>query len=509
MRCIHNVSLIGAAWSLFISGCNLFQGGDCHPSNHCIFSSSSDSDGAETDTLTDASVPPGTSDRRHIIVMIGDGMQTADEVAASRYLYGTDYGLSFHSFPVMTYKTTWDVNVYNIHAAAVGKPEYSPISFEWTVGYDPAQGGFDPYPIRPDDDVSIAYFSAGNWPHPDSASTATAMSTGEKTYSSAIGWSIDGTALTNAPELLRDRYHMSIGLISTVPISHATPAAFFAHNPSRINGQDIAEEILMAIQPEVVIGGGWNDPNYIREVDLDRALSSNQWIAAVPEPGISGDDALLAASIRAKQENKRLLGLYECGTQGNFPAPIPSDTPGNPQIDTSALGRPGLQTASIAALEVLSADPDGFFLMIEQGHIDWANHNVKFDPMIGGVFELDQAVRAVTQFVDRPDDEIDWSNTTLIVTADHANGFLRFVQPLGKGDLPRMVIDNSSGVDVVTYPDGEIFYGAPGSHTSELVTVYVKGFAAAAVQDYEDIYPGGRIIDDTSIFRLTLDASER
>ncbi len=339
------------------------------------------------------------------------------------------------------------------------------------------------------------------------------MSTGEKTYSSAIGWSIDDEPMTLAPELLRERYQMSIGLISTVPISHATPAAFFAHNPSRGNAPDIAEEILMDVRPEVVIGGGWNDPGYIRDVDLDRALATDEWVAALPQAEsdidvASADNALLAASIRANQKGKRLLALYASGSGGSLAAPVPVDNPGAPQIDTSQLERPTLPTASIAALEVLSRDPEGFFLLIEQGHIDWANHQSRFDPMIGTVWELDEAVKAVIEFVDRPGDDLDWSNTTLIVTADHANGFMRFNTTMGKGDLPRMIIDAAvSGLP--TYPDGEISYRASGSHTLEMTDVYVRGRAAAKVRDYKDIYPGSRIIDNTSIFRLILDAAAR
>src|SRR5687767_15093503 len=64
--------------------------------------------------------------RRNVIIVIGDGMQLAHEVATSRYLYGTDDGLSFHSLPTRLFKTTWDVNVYNSRASSLGVAKYTP-----------------------------------------------------------------------------------------------------------------------------------------------------------------------------------------------------------------------------------------------------------------------------------------------------------------------------------------------------------------------------------------------
>lgn len=171
------------------------------------------------------------------------------------------------------------------------------------------------------------------------------------------------------------------------------------------------------------------------------------------------------------------------------------------------VGSTTVTNSSVAALEVLSRDPDGFFLVIEQGHIDWANHDENFSKVVGGVWELDQAVQAVTAFIDRPNDDIDWSNTTLLVTADHANGYMRFANRLGMGELPEQAVDLDSGGTV--YPNGEITFSTGGIHTSELVSVYAKGFAAAKLHEYENLYPGTRILDDTSIYRLTLDAAQR
>lgn len=441
--------------------------------------------------------------RRHIILMIGDGMQTAHEVAASRYLYDTDFALAFHAFPDKGYKTTWDLNTYSQRAAEVGAPAYSPEFFEPKIGYDPERGGGAPYPVLEDNDARRSYFSSGGiWPHPDSAATATAMSTGIKTYSAAIAWRPDGGengALETSPQLLRRYYGMSVGFVTTVPFSHATPAAFFAHSRGRGSVRPIAKEMLTSTRPDVLIGGGFESGYYDAE-DLEQAVASNEYVYAHLDEGVDGNDSVLAAAVRANQEGKRLLAIYGGGDDSSFPSPVPVDNPGNPKVERREVGSPTLANASVAALEVLSRDPDGFFLLIEQGDIDWANHNNDFSRMIGCVSDLDSAVRSVVAFVDRSNDSVDWSNTTLIVTADHANSYMRFVKPLHKGDLPAQSGSN--------YPDGEITYGTTG-HTSELVSVYAKGFAAAKIHDYQNVYPDYQILDDTSIYRVTLDAARR
>jgi DNA-binding beta-propeller fold protein YncE len=93
----------------------------------------------------------------------------------------------------------------------------------------------------------------------DSASAATAIATGFKTDDGNLAWlpgDPPGGALETIAESLRDDLGYSIGVVSTVPFSHATPAGFVSHNVKRSNTWNIAHEILFDVQPEVVIGGG-------------------------------------------------------------------------------------------------------------------------------------------------------------------------------------------------------------------------------------------------------------
>ncbi len=443
--------------------------------------------------------------RRNVIIVIGDGMQLAHEVATSRYLYGKDDGLSFHQLPTRLFKTTWDVNVYNARASQRGVAPYSPNTFDPMVGYDINLGGEAPYPLLPDTAERRAYF-LNPLIYPDSASTATAMATGVKTDSSNISWftgdPVNG-ALATSPQTLRRRYGMSIGFVTTVPLSHATPSGWFAHNPERFAYWALGHEILTETRPDVVIGGGVQaGTSYLDSVDVEAIYADPSYLVVKREPGVDGGESVLAAAEKALGMGKRLFGAFG-GPDGNFESPVPVHAPGDPSVARGSIENPRFADAAVAALEVLSANPRGFFLLAEQGDVDWSNHSNDFPRMIGCVTDLHEGVQAILDFVDRPGDAVDWSNTTIVVTADHANSYLRLESELGAGEL--VVRDPVTGA----YPPGKISY-ATGSHTSEMVMVYAKGPGAAFLEESATVYPDHpTIIDDTALHAMTLEAARR
>jgi alkaline phosphatase len=469
---------------------------------------------------------------KHIILFVGDGMQLAHEIAASRYLYGTDYGLIFHDssmFPYKTYVSTWDVTTYNKYAGSLSKPVYNASSFDPVIGYDPDKGGKKPYPAAANGQNS--YFLtkiSGKEPGTDSASAATAWATGYKTDDGNIAWlsgdpdtggnrNSNGSLKTIA-ELVREKKGMAIGVVSTVPFSHATPAAHVSHNKNRnhyytgragFTGTGIADEIVTITKPDVVIGGGspvfdnptWStSKGYISRSAYNTLKTSTEYVFVERVAGSGGGTALLNASDTAIKGGKKLFGLFG-GSGGNFESPVPTNN-GSSIINTVTKENPTLIEATKAALKVLSANPNGFFAMIEQGDIDWANHANDFSRMIGTVWDLNEAVKAAIEFVDQPGDSIDWSNTLLIVTSDHGNSFLRFNKVLGKGMLPQQSGTCGTGGPACTYPNGEVSYGTR-EHTNELVTLYAKGSGSRLFKKYEGLwYPFTFIIDNTHIFNV-------
>lgn len=489
-----------------------------------LSSSCTDSD-TDTDTVP---VPTHTTYEgpRHVILMIGDGMGVNCEVGLSRYLTGEDKQLSFHSFPYANNVTTWDINTYNLHAFSRDQSLFDINSFNPIMGYDPELGGELPKIMTeeaqtyftqlklnwPDSPIS----SAAMLPVTDSAAAATALSTGIKTDQRNVAWlagdPLDGE-IPIITEVIKQHRDMGIGVVSTVPFSHATPAAFVAHATDRNNTNQLAKDILHSDLVDVAIGAGhptyYGDFTYISQEDLEYVQSAEQWQYVERVDGEDGTANLLSAADAAVASQKRLFGMF--GTK-SFKYPIPSDTPGSPSFERPSLEDPTLAGATQAALTVLKEKPDGFFLMVEGGAIDLANHQHDYHRMIGNMHDFHQAVNAAVAWVDNEGDDVTWDNTLLIVTSDHANGYIIFDSnhPLGAGDLPLVEFNDSSNR---IYPEETIKYGLKG-HTNELVSIYAKGGhifgqTAALFSPYERVqYPQLPIIDNTHVFKVMMDFFE-
>jgi len=427
----------------------------------------------------------------HIILLIGDGMNIEHEIATSRYLYGKDFELSFHKLPYKANVSTWDVTTYNHWAAALGMSPYSPDAIKPTLGYDPAKGGKKPYPLGPELSGAEDYLKAKAT---DSASAATAIGTGYKTDDGNIAWlpgDAEGGALKTIAEILREK-----------------------------KGYAIGSEILTVVRPEVVIGGGHPGTDgsptyrYISETDYTRFRSGayvDEYVFVEREVEIDGGLNVLAAAQQAVAEGKKLFGLFGMEGGGNFESLEPKDLPGTPLVTQATRENPTFAEAMLAALKVLSQDPDGFFLMAEQGDIDWANHSNDFQRMVGTSKDLHDGVQTVIDFVNQPGDGMDWSNTLLMITSDHSNSYMRNKMELGAGDLPDQVAGGScppgSYCGAFSYPDGEVTYGS-GGHTNELVRLYALGAGLMKFHKYEGKwYPGTRILDNTQLFHMVMEAA--
>jgi len=364
-------------------------------------------------------------------------MGRSSEIAASRYLYGEDEAMVWHSFPVRTWASTWDVNTYNAHAGTAAAMPWTQDSADPLLGYDPAIGGMEPW--KPGAVDAIYYYKGGAT---DSASAATAIATGMKTDSGNIAWvsgDLPDGELETIAELMRSRRGSAIGVVSTVPFNHATPASFVAHSTNRDSYATIADEIIAMTKPEVVIGGGHPDSTttYVSHTNLEELRGSDYWNLVELTPGQDGGAKLLDAAATLPT-GKGLFGLFGSLGDGAFEAPVPANTVEAPTFTRGTID-PSLATAVQAAATVLSRDKAGFFLMVELGDIDWANHRNDATRMIGTIASLDEAVQAAITFISREGDAFDWSNSLVIVTADHATGLPRFPSTafIAKGERPR------------------------------------------------------------------------
>jgi len=112
---------------------------------------------------------------------------------------------------------------------------------------------------------------------------------------------------------------------------------------------------------------------------------------------------------------------------------------------------PHLSQMAETALDILDSDPDGFFLMIEGGKIDWAGHDNNLADVIGETIEFAKSIREILNWAEQRND------TLLIVTADHETGGLKVLKNNGKGKLPEVSWSskNHTAIKVPVYAWGK------------------------------------------------------
>ena len=238
----------------------------------------------------------------------------------------------------------------------------------------------------------------------DSAASATAMATGQLTYNGRIAVDRDGVELETAVELARGA-GLATGVVTTSTLTHATPAAFTAHELSRNDVAAIAADQVREVAPEVMLGGG--------RAHFDEGLIDELTAAGY---AIAGSAAELEGIDTAR--TGRLFGAFSSGHL--------------PYVRARGDEIPDLPAMATTALEILERDPDGFFLMIEGARIDHASHANRLADALAETAELDQTVAAVLGWAAGLD------NVTIIVTADHETGGLDVVSHGELGELPEV-----------------------------------------------------------------------
>ena len=207
----------------------------------------------------------------------------------------------------------------------------------------------------------------------DSAAAATALAAGVKTRNGAIGMGPDGEPVETALELAQRR-GKATGLVATSAITHATPASFAAHVRSRTMEAKIAvQELEHGV--EVLLGGG--SEQFLPVLQGGRRLDGRDLLGEARELGyriVADRDALLALDATP------VLGLFH-------PEHMDFELDRPPE-------QPSLTEMTVKAIELLSANPDGFFLMIEGSRIDHAAHGKDAAGHLGDILEYDRAVAA-------------------------------------------------------------------------------------------------------------------
>ncbi|MBN2590229.1 MAG: alkaline phosphatase [Sedimentisphaerales bacterium] len=324
---------------------------------------------------------------KNVIFMIGDGMGPEQVRAASFYVTGEPNQLSFSSFPYSALCTTHSAN------AAIT----------------------------------------------DSAAAGTALATGQKVNNDVISMAIPGdkSDLETLLEYFKARGKMT-GLVTTTYITHATPAAFGAHETSRTNYDQIGDDYRLQTKPNVLIGAA---------AHVSKSEFENAGYTVV-----TGRADMLAIDPNA---TKYLAVQIDSPDSSNYMPyePYSGDLP-------------HLTEMTVTALDILDNEPNGFFLMVEGGRIDHAGHDNLRDNIILETVEFSNSVQAV----------IDWAkgreDTLILVTADHETGGLHVTKNNGQGVMPTV---SWSSTD----------------HTATKVPVYAQGensFIVSGLMDNTDMF---------------------
>ena len=251
----------------------------------------------------------------------------------------------------------------------------------------------------------------------DSAAAATAWATGKKTKNKYLSIDQEKNILKTLPEMLYEKGYIS-GIVATSSITHATPAAFFAHIDSRYKEKEIANQFLNS-PINIGLGGG------VEFFDIEKASKSHVLLDR---------KELLDLDFRS---DKKILGLF--------------DEDGIVRSEE----KPTQRQMTAFALKHLSKDIDvctGFFLMTEGSQIDWAAHDNNAKKMLIEFDDFDNTVKDLINFVTKD------KNTLLIITADHETGGLQIMKKKNKNVLIKWGTGSHTGTPVGVYAYG------PGAH---------------------------------------------
>ncbi|MCD4735947.1 MAG: alkaline phosphatase [Bacteroidales bacterium] len=263
----------------------------------------------------------------------------------------------------------------------------------------------------------------------DSGAAGTAIATGKKTNNRVIGVDSTEMPLKSILEYAED-HNLSTGLVATSEITHATPASFIAHQPSRYLYEEIASDFLKT-DIEVFIGGGLKHFNDRKDgEDLTLTLKEK------------GYHLIYDLNELEKINEGKIAGLL-------YKKEPPGYSDGRGDM---------LEIASEKAVEILSKNTEGFFLMIEGSQIDWEAHKNNTEFIVEEVLDFDRTVGKMLDFAEKN------GETLVIITADHETGGMA----VNNGDFDKKNIDahytsrDHTGIPVPVFtfgPDASAYSG--------------------------------------------------
>lgn len=269
----------------------------------------------------------------------------------------------------------------------------------------------------------------------DSAAGATAFACGEKTYNNSVGMNVDTTAIPNLVELYSQRGYET-GLISTSAITHATPAAFYAHANHRSQGYEIAKQLVKS-DVDFFAGGGrqfFRDqfPNF-------QLFNWNIDTTTFTSSSFSNLDVTKKYGYLFEDDGLKTMEA----SRGDF-----------------------LPSAASAAINYFKDKKS--FIMIEGSQIDWGGHANDYAYVFTEMQDFDKTIGMILDYAEKD------GNTLVVVTADHETGGL---------SLQGKPYVNKDGNTRQNYDEIDPAF-TTGGHTAALIPVFAYGPGAENFQGF-------------------------
>jgi alkaline phosphatase len=277
----------------------------------------------------------------------------------------------------------------------------------------------------------------------DSAAAGTALATGYKTYNNGIGVDADTTAHPSILERAEEA-GLATGLVATYAVTHATPAAFYAHTANRYYQYDIAEQLVDKGVEVIIAGGAKHFESRKDGRNLSDSLRTRGYVVAHSLDEVADIDGGKVAVFAAHDAMPGALN-----NRGSF-----------------------LPDATAKALEILSKSRKGFFIMIEGSQIDGQAHGNNIEGVVAETSDFDKAVEIAFNFADTHKD------TLVVVGADHETGGLSTINPNGDFSTRKNPVD---------------YAFTAGGHSGGMTPLYTYGAGA------KEFYG---VLDNTDVPRI-------
>jgi alkaline phosphatase len=273
----------------------------------------------------------------------------------------------------------------------------------------------------------------------DSAAAATSLATGVKTYNGAIGVDAQEREVRNIVEQAKAA-GKSVGLVTTSQVTDASPAGFAAHVEDRSQQSEIARQYIEDARVDVILGGGedrWypaGNPGAFPDnppEDPTEQSSSTEGNLVNRAKGL-GYQYVTDKEGLENANGKKVLGLF-ANEEMFQQRPEGQGARYNPRVPLPVMTR--------EAIRLLSRDPQGYFLFVEEEAIDEMSHSNNAPLTIKSGQKLDRSVTVAGRFAERD------KKTLQIVTADHECGGLTVEEPSSSDESGAEIPGNISGED--------------------------------------------------------------